>query len=237
MNFRFVDLGHISPEWGAAADSAVFEYVSEGVVPYTVHVYSRSRPAVSLGRFRKIEEDVRCEKLDGHGVSAVRRISGGSTVFTGTSQIIYSVVMEDVFESRAESYRKLCGCVVSALRHAGIDGLFKEPNDVLSGGRKISGSAQYRRGGFLLHHGTIVMEPEPLADEILKNVKHRSYDGITSVRECLGHSVSREDMVQNIRRGFENMFSLNRTEYVLTPGETERIDETARGFRVSVSDL
>lgn len=237
MNCRFVDLGHISPEQGAAADSVVFECVSEGLVPRTVLVYSRNRPTVSLGRFRKIGEDVRCEKLDGYGISAVRRISGGSTVFTGTSQIIYSVVMEDIFESKAGSYGKLCGCVVSALRHAGIDGLFKEPNDVLSGGKKISGSAQYRRGGFLLHHGTVVMEPEPLADEILKNVKHRSYDGITSVRECLGHSVSRNDMVRNIRTGFGNLLDLSPTEYALTPEETERIGRTAGGFRVSVSDL
>ncbi|MGI5964353.1 MAG: lipoate--protein ligase family protein [Candidatus Methanomethylophilaceae archaeon] len=234
MNCRFTDLGHVDPERGAAADSAVFGHVSGKLAPCTVMVYSRNRPAVSLGRFRNIEEDVRCGKLKEYGVSAVRRISGGSTVFTGTSQIIYSVVAEDNFGKKSESYERLCGCLISALRRTGVNAFFKEPNDVLSEGKKISGSAQYRRDGFVLHHGTLIMEPEPLAGEILKPVKHGNYDGITSVNECLGHSVSRDVMVKNIRDGFGELFDFDETG--LTREETELIDETAGRFRVSVSD-
>jgi lipoate-protein ligase A len=232
MNWRFVDLGAVPPEYGAAADAAVFGEVSGGRSPGTLHIYSRDMMTVSLGRFRDLDTDVRRYALERLGITAVRRISGGSTVLTGPSQIIYSFTSEDFFRSKKDSYSEICGCVASALRSLGLDAAYKEPNDILSGGMKISGGAQYRAGGFLIQHGTVIVEPEPLIEEVLMPLKERSYSCTTSISERLGHSVSRGSVAEALRGAFRKKLCPDLSDGELTKGELRFIADNSDRFRV-----
>ncbi|MDN5357889.1 MAG: biotin/lipoate A/B protein ligase family protein [Candidatus Methanomethylophilaceae archaeon] len=232
MSSRFIDLGTVPPEYGAAADAAVFREVSEGRSPSTLHIYSRDRTTVSLGRFRCLGRDVRLEESERLGIHAVRRISGGSTILTGPSQIIYSIATEDSFQSKKDSYTEICGCVASALRSLGLDAEYKEPNDILSGGMKISGGAQYRARGFLIQHGTVIVEPEPLIDEVLRPQKERNYPGTVSISERLGRSVPRQDVADTLRTAFRERLGLDLVEGHLTDEETGFIADNAFRFKV-----
>lgn len=237
MKIRFLNPGDVPPEYGAAADAAIFKEVSEGRSPPTLLIYSRNKPTVSLGRFRKTEEDTHTELVEKFNVSVVRRISGGSSILTGTSQIIYTLAIEDTFKNRQESYFEICKCVMSALSSLGVETVFKEPNDILANERKISGSAQYRAKGFLLQHGTVIIDPEPLLDEILKPVKDRSYRGTVSLSECLKRNVSKQEVISAVRRAFEKEFETEIYEGTFTEKENELIFSTMKDFKVSVSDL
>lgn len=237
MKLRFLYSEGVSPEYGTAADAAIFEEVSEKRSPPTLFVYSRNRPTVSLGRFRNPEEDIYTDLIEKHGISVVRRISGGSSVFTDSSQIIYSLAVKDDFENRKESYRRICSGIRLALESFGIESSFKEPNDILVNGRKISGSAQYRAKGFLIQHGTLIVGPNPLMDKVLKPVKDRSYGGTVSLTELLGHGISEEEVVNAVRTAFEKSTGLQTYDGVFTERETEYIKTRQKDFRVSVSDL
>lgn len=232
MTWRFVDLGAVLPEYGAAADAAVFEEVSGRRSPATLHIYSRDRMTVSLGRFRDLDTDVRRDALEHLDITAVRRMSGGSTVLTGPSQIIYSFTSEDIFPSKKDSYSEICGCVASALESLGLDAEYKEPNDILSGGMKISGGAQYRAGGFLIQHGTLIVEPEPLIQEILMPLKERSYPSTTSISERLEHSVSRDSVKGALKRAFKKKLCPGLSDGELTEGELHFIADNSERFRV-----
>ncbi|MDD2410332.1 MAG: biotin/lipoate A/B protein ligase family protein [Candidatus Methanomethylophilaceae archaeon] len=232
MSWRFICLGSVPPEYGAAADAAVFGEVSEGRSPATLHIYSRDSTAVSLGRFRDLDTDVRPEAFERLGICAVRRISGGSTVLTGPSQIVYSFTSEDFFGSKKDSYAEICGCVASALSSLGLDAVYKEPNDILSGGMKISGGAQYRAGGFLIQHGTVIVEPEPLIEEVLMPLKERSYPGTTSISERLGHSVPGAFVAEALRRAFRERLCPGLSDGILTEEELHFIAENSGRFRV-----
>lgn len=232
MNARFVDLGTVSPEYGAAADAVVFDEVSERRSPPTLHIYSRDRVTVSLGRFRDLDTDVRKDVLEHLDIAVVRRISGGSTILTGTSQIIYSFTTKDTFLNKKDSYAKICGCVTSALKSLGVDAEYKEPNDVLTKGMKISGGAQYRAKGFLIQHGTVIVEPEPLIEDVLVPIKDKKYSGMTSIAESLGHSISRKDVVDALRTAFETNLDLQFTDSPLTANELELISQSSESFRV-----
>ncbi|HKM09805.1 MAG TPA: lipoate--protein ligase family protein [Candidatus Methanomethylophilaceae archaeon] len=229
---RFIDLGSVPPEYGAAADAVIFDEVSEGRSPATIHVYSRNAATISLGRFRDPDSDVRRDVAERMGFPSVRRISGGSTIFTGTSQIIYSITMEDVFPSKRDSYSEICTCVASALGSLGIKAEYKQPNDVLVNGRKISGSAQYRAKGFLLQHGTLLTEPEPLIDEVLFSVKDRSYPGTVSISECLGRTVPRDHIVDAIRKSFIEGLGLDLKSCILSDMERDSISLRSGSFKV-----
>jgi lipoate-protein ligase A len=237
MKIRFLNPGEVPPEYGAAADAAIFKEVSEERSPPTLLIYSRNRPTVSLGRFRNPEEDIRTELIEESDVSVVRRISGGSSVLTGTSQLVYSLTIKDVYKNRSESYFEICKCVRSAVESLGIDTVFKEPNDILANGRKISGSAQYRAKGFLLQHGTIIIEPEPLLDIILKPVKDRSYPGTTSLSECLNRNVSKHEIIPALRESFEKGLEAELYDGSFTETEKEFISSVREEFKVSVSGL
>ena len=232
MIARFADLGTVPPEYGAAADAVVFDEVSERRSPSTLHIYSRDRTTISLGRFRDLDTDVRKDVLEHLGLSVIRRISGGSTILTGTSQIIYSLTSEDIFLNKKDSYVKICGCIVSALNSLGLNAEYKEPNDVLVRGMKISGGAQYRAIGCLIQHGTVIVEPEPLIDEVLVSTKDRKYLRTTSISECLGHSILRENIVNALRTAFENNLSLEFTNSMLTDRELKLISQRSESFKV-----
>ena len=59
-----------------------------GESPDTLHFYRRDPPGVSVGYFKKVEEDVDLEKCRERGVVVVRRTSGGGTIFTDSNQLI-----------------------------------------------------------------------------------------------------------------------------------------------------
>lgn len=231
MIARFTDLGTVPPEYGAAADAVVFDEVSEHRSLPTLHVYSRDNPTISLGRFRDLDKDVRKDAVEHLGLSVVRRISGGSTILTGTSQIIYSFTVKDIFLNKKDSYTKICGRVASALNHIGLDAEYKEPNDVLVEGMKISGGAQYRSKGYLIQHGTLIVEPEPLIDAVLTPIKDRKYSRTTSISECLGHYIPRKDVVNALRTSFGTGLELQFTDGTLTDRELQLISQRSEGFK------
>ena len=85
-----------------------------------------------------------------------------------------------------KSYRLICGYLVHALKELGIKAEFVPVNDVIADGKKISGSAQTRRNGILLQHGTLLYDvdvdkmfsllkvgKEKIADKLIKSVKKR----------------------------------------------------------------
>jgi lipoate-protein ligase A len=145
---------------------------------------------------------------------------------------VYSFTSEDFFGSKKDSYAEICGCVASALSSLGLDAVYKEPNDILSGGMKISGGAQYRAGGFLIQHGTVIVEPEPLIEEVLMPLKERSYPGTTSISERLGHSVPGAFVAEALRRAFRERLCPGLSDGILTEEELHFIAENSGRFRV-----
>jgi lipoate-protein ligase A len=113
--------------------------------------------AVVLGRSGRVEDDVREEACFADGVAVVRRESGGGTVWVGPGCVNYALVLS--LEARPElgdvgvSMRRLLGAVIGAL---GVEGLGVAGSDVVLGNRKVSGCAQRRVRGWVLHHGTVL---------------------------------------------------------------------------------
>jgi len=165
-----------------AVDEAVARSVAAGSAPPTLRFYRWRPPAVSLGYFQDPAEAVDLEACRTEGVSVVRRLTGGRAVLHDR-EVTYSVVVpSDVLpDSVVESYRLLAEGLVTGLRalgyraylaperpkRAGDPGpgvpgaaCFEVPSsyEILVGGRKVVGSAQVRRAGVVLQHGSIMLE-------------------------------------------------------------------------------
>ncbi|MCG7844497.1 MAG: lipoate--protein ligase family protein [Methanomassiliicoccales archaeon] len=144
-----------------ALDDAIAEAVAFRVAGPTIRFYGWEPSAVSIGRFQELEEVVDQEGCERLGVDIVRRSTGGGAVFHDSGkEITYSVICpEDMMPSDInEAYREIGGWIVNALKFLGIDAAFEPINDVVVDGKKISGSAQSRRQGIFVQHGTLLYD-------------------------------------------------------------------------------
>ena len=120
----------------------------------------RSTDSVVLGRFMQTEDEVRLDRARELGVPVLHRPSGGGAVFHDLGNVNYSIYLP---QGRAAGFsiegslRALSFPVTDLLDGLDVPWSWEPPNNVYVLGRKISGSAQARKGGRLLHHGTLLV--------------------------------------------------------------------------------
>jgi len=214
-----------------AVDRAILIANSKGLVPSTVRFYGWIPRAISIGYFQSLTEEVDLEACKKHHVDYVRRITGGGAVFHD-KELTYSIIIpeshRDIPKNIMQSYGRICGAVIKGLRHLGIDSQYAPINDILTGGRKISGNAQTRKLGTVLQHGTILMDvdvdtmfsllkvpSEKMKDKLIKDVKQR----VTSIQHVLGKQLSFEEVADAMKQGFEEEFRVELEEGELSDEE------------------
>lgn len=173
-----------SPAWNMAVDEALLIHCGRGEAPPTLRFYTWEPAAVSLGGCQDIRAEIDREACRRLGVGWVRRPTGGRAVFHG-ADLTYSVAApgEILPGGVLAVYRRLAEGLLAGLRRLGVPaelvsrpgrggatpggGLagagpcFMAPSwwEVTVGGRKLVGSAQARRRGAVLQHGSIPLEP------------------------------------------------------------------------------
>ncbi|MEM4262344.1 MAG: biotin/lipoate A/B protein ligase family protein [Thermoplasmata archaeon] len=232
--WRLVDSGIVSPEFSVAADEAILNARLREFVPNTLHFYVRNCPCVSIGYNMPLKESVCMDEVGKRNVRLVRRFSGGSAVYTDQGQLIFALIIDSSFlpSDLLESYKRICEAVIRGLSYLGIKAEHKPVNDIVVGGLKISGSAQLRRGGIVLHHGTIMVDTDldTLAAVIKPTRAKRSNPPVskrvTCLRELLGRAPDMREVKSILSRGISESFGVTLREGALTPGEisdTERL--------------
>lgn len=223
MTFRLLQTGFQPAAKNMAIDEAVLEHIAAGKSPATLRFYGWSPPAISIGYFQSLEEEVDLEACKKYGVDYVRRITGGGAVLH-EHEITYSIHIPEsaglVPAGILESYGKICGGILKGLAHIGLEAKFVPLNDIVLDHkgtlRKISGNAQTRKKGVILQHGTILIKvdvekmfsllkvpSEKLKGKLIEDVKQR----VTSISDVLGREISFEEMLEVLKKGFTEEFS------------------------------
>lgn len=160
FDWQIVHEPPLRPELHTALDEVLTTAVGEGLRAPTLRFWEWSDPAVIIGSFQSVRNEVDLDNCAKHGVTVVRRISGGGAMFVEPdSAITYSVYAPGELVqgmSFADSYAFLDEWVLEALQSLGIDAEYKPLNDITSPHGKIGGAAQKRLGsGAILHHVTM----------------------------------------------------------------------------------
>jgi lipoate-protein ligase A len=237
--FRLLKTGANNGAYNMALDEALLESVASGGLP-VLRLYGWNPPAVSLGYFQGLEEEVDTEACRRRGIDVVRRISGGGAVFHD-AELTYTLILPAAHPLAAASiggsYEKLCSGVIAGLALLGIDAAFAPINDIIAGpgaeadaGKKISGSAQTRRQGCILQHGTVLLDLDaPLMFTLLR-VPREKLPGrpigdlqtrTSSLRALLGRPVPSGDAEDALINGFRGALSLNYVTAESAPTPTE----------------
>jgi lipoate-protein ligase A len=230
---RFLDLEVNDAYMNMAIDEAIMRSIKAGQAPATLRLYRWNPSAVSIGTFQGMTEEVDLEYCKSKGIDYIRRITGGGAVYHDyEGEVTYSIILprghrlapEDIIES----YKILCGGIVEALAQLGITSEFKPINDIVTGGKKISGNAQTRRFSCVLQHGTTLLDldvevmfsvlkvpQEKISDKMIQDVKQR----VTSIREILGADITLQDLSQALRIGFAEALNVELEDGKLTSDE------------------
>lgn len=231
ITWRYIETGHRTAAENMAIDEAIMRLHPQIGKP-TLRVYGWRPPAVSIGYFQSLEDEINLAKCRELHVDYVRRITGGGAVFHDTELTYSLVISEDdkhasIPKNILGSYGSICGAIVKGLSHLGLQCQFVPLNDIILNGKKISGNAQTRRGGVILQHGTIILDVdvdkmfsilkvpnEKIRDKMISSVKER----VTSIRHEAG-SAGFPDVACAIRSGFEEQFSVHFVKEDLTHEE------------------
>jgi lipoate---protein ligase len=143
-----------------ALDQVLTEEVGAGRRKPTLRIWEWDEPAIVIGSFQSVRNEVDMAAAARFGIDVVRRISGGGAMFMEAGSVVtYSLYAPgDLVRgmSFAESYAYLDDWVLQALRSLGIDATYQPLNDIASSAGKIGGAAQKRLGdGAVLHHVTM----------------------------------------------------------------------------------
>ena len=141
-------------------------------------VYSWSRPTLSFGRHQPATGRYDLERIQAAGVDVVRRPTGGRAILHNR-EVTYSVTAPlQNAEPVRETYYRINRILLDGLTRLGvIAGLaapgerapapsirpcFETPGEgeLVADGGKLVGSAQWRDGGALLQHGSILVEDD-----------------------------------------------------------------------------
>ena len=114
-------------------------------------------PVVVVGRSARIPEQVRIAACEADGVRVLRRCSGGGAVVLGPGCLNFSMVFSLAARPRWRDVHRSVREILAPIARA-LSAEVAGESDLTWRGRKVSGNAQRRTSGMLLHHGTLLYD-------------------------------------------------------------------------------
>jgi lipoate-protein ligase A len=251
-------------KFNMAVDEGIRNAYLRGDVGPTLRFYRWKPACLSVGRFQNVGKQVDLENLRDLGIDLVRRPTGGRAVLHD-DELTYSVVVSEKLlpGSVLETYMTLSQALADGLRALGIPAeltevergvtardprfkhaaCFSAPSwyEIEACGKKIIGSAQVRKGGVILQHGSIPLTMDPA--KLARCFKTRSPGGAERLQSMLagkaaglseicGRYISSRELERELTRAFERVLGWKAERGSLTPwevGEAVRLSQGKYG--------
>ena len=177
MFWRLIPLLITTGKLQMAIDKWLLHQHLQGKIIPTLRFYTWQPVSISLGYHQKSYPEY-WQNLTWQGtpVDIVRRPTGGRAVLH-QGDLTYSLITSGLSGSRIESYKAICEFLIQGWRSLGIElsygsagrGYINNPNCfgtstvadlILPNGKKFIGSAQARKQGTILQHGSMMLAPD-----------------------------------------------------------------------------
>lgn len=170
---------------------------------------------IVLGASNNALNSLRIENVVEDKITVLRRPSGGQTVILTPNNIIISVVYFNNLMQPKDVFQHINKLIVSVIEEIGIPNLsLMGISDIAISGKKILGSAIYRRKNALLYHAVLnLSEPISTIEKYLMHPskepdyrKGRSHsEFVTSLKEK-GYTKSHHQLQEALSLSFESSF-------------------------------
>jgi len=231
-----------------AVDEAIATFAARGESPATLRFYQWQPGTVSLGRHQSLA-DLDMERVQQLGYGVVRRATGGRAILH-IDELTYSIsgTANDAGLGGAvlDSYNQLSSGLMLGLQRLGIDAVkapagnragadaspvcFEVPSayEITAGGRKLLGSAQSRRSGYVLQHGSLPLTGDvarlvdvlAVEDESQRaDLRRALAERATTLEMLMGRYVSFWEAATVLIDGLSSALGVDFTEGELSSGE------------------
>lgn len=161
---------------------AAEDYVARNVDGESFFVW-RVQPTVIIGRNQVLENEVNMDYCRKAGVQVVRRKSGGGCVYSDMGNLMVSYI-----SGRGEVsavFDRYMSALAASLCSIGLPAVGSSRNDLMVGGRKVSGNAFHQLPDRSIVHGTLLYSTdlEALTEAIRPPVEKLQRHGVESVRQ------------------------------------------------------
>jgi lipoate-protein ligase A len=232
-SWRIIDTGPLDPAANMAFDEAILRGYERHSSSPTLRIYGWKKPGLSLGYSQDPKRELDIELCRKTSMPFVRRITGGGIILHG-NELTYSLVCSkadlNIPAYVLSSYKIISSFLIAFYNALGIKAAFacdvvkdetlsapsaicfaaKEKYDIVSGGRKIGGSAQKRTRGVIFQHGSIPFNfDRGRASSFSRTRSFRGgeYDA-ACLEEVLGRSVGAADMSEIMIKAFMESFDV-----------------------------
>lgn len=192
-------------------DRAIRERLKEPIF----RLYGWSPACISLGRNQR-DDFLDYAQLKSLGIDVVRRLTGGRALLHD-DEITYSLICPVSYLPHGEnvtgSYKDICQIFIDKFLEIGIELTFGTDKgvhtkfdycmlvsagaDLCCQGKKLIGSAQFRKEGYILQHGSILYNYDR---ELLEKIFREpvSTEDITCIKE-INPALTRSDIIDLLR--------------------------------------
>lgn len=231
--WRFINIDKVDPYTIMAMNEILLRDLKENTA-----LIWEIKKSIILGYFQNPTLELNMENAKKYPIT--RRLTGGGLAFADSKekQLHYGIIAfvdgEKIPENIEKSYEKICQIIVETIKHYKLYAEFVPINDVMVNNKKISGSAQVRRGNKLLQHGTLLLDfdveemlrvsniPfEKISDKAISSVKDR----MTWLEKELDRAVDLQEVKMVMRDKIEEVFDVKLVEKSLTMDEIKKIKE------------
>lgn len=244
-----------------AIDEAIMISYKEGKTLPTLRFYTWEPACMSIGCFQKLEDEIdinMCRKL---GIDCVRRLTGGRAVLHD-NELTYSIVVSEenflMSPSVTLSYKFISEGLAKGLKLSGItiDELSRGEKigrenlssacfnahsfyEITINNKKVVGSAQNRRKGIILQHGSIILDfdvqklfsiiktEDNKTKQRLINFTSRKASGIENE---IGKKIDINELQENLINGLQEHFGVEFIEDDLTDYEINLANELYKKY-------
>lgn len=188
QNRHAILINSTDPTFNLALEESLFNGLT--AQSQSIFLLWQNEPSVIVGRHQNTAEEVSTAYATEHNINVVRRMTGGGAVYHDQGNLNFSFLEWRDTIGPINFYEYLQP-IQSALSELGLDVQFSSRNDLEVAGKKISGSAQVRRGHKVLHHGTLLINvnTDVLGKVLTGSPEKYKSKGIASMRARVGNMV------------------------------------------------
>lgn len=229
MDGYFVNYSVNTGQYNMDFDEKLLDFSIENNLKEPIfRLYGWSPACVSLGR-NQSDKHINKDFCNNNNIDIVRRLTGGRALLHD-NELTYSFVCPIEFltngETVVQSYKEISGALALGLKKLSIKAEFPIEKktqtsfeycmslatgaDLSVDNKKIIGSAQFRKQGYILQHGSIMFDYNT---KILENIfgEKPQINKITTINE-LNKDLKLKELCESMKIGVEEFFKISLTK-------------------------
>ena len=215
-------IGIVSNSNNPYVNFAIEKYLLEKFTNNFIFFY-QNHECIIVGRNQIIAKEINNEFVRERKMSILRRISGGGAVYHDLGNVNYSFIVN---RKRGEKRTTLFNYIISRFirREFGVKIQITDDN-LFYNNKKLSGTAQYFKGGRQIHHGTFLVDSNiKKLKKSLNNNNYLKYSGnaqsskkkdVMNFNDIINKRICFDDIIKLI----ENYLSVRDFREFITDGD------------------